>query len=303
VSATQGLRAVVRSARPHQWVKNAFVAVPFVFAGPELHASGQLGAATIVRTLLAVVGFCLASSATYLMNDLHDAAADRLHPVKRLRPIAAGSLPEAAARRWIAALVAIAAAAGWFAGWQCLLWLALYFAVNLAYSKGLKRIAWIDAAVISGGFLIRIAAGAAATDVHVSHWLLACTGLLSLYLALGKRKHELLTSGGNHRAALAAYRESHLNHALGVLAAVTVFAYLGYTLDEATVARFHTRKLPWTVAFAVFGLWRYAVLLDDDDTAHSPTERMLRDPAFLLNLGLWSAAVSAIIYGVLDGDG
>ena len=293
--------ALWRTARPHQWVKNAFVAVPLVFAGPELHAAGRLDLDVILRTCAAVVAYCFASSAVYFLNDLADADADRQHPVKRLRPIAAGLLSVPAARRGVAVALGLAALLALPAGPAFLGWLGVYFAINLAYSRGLKRVAWVDAGVVAGGFLLRVLAGGEAAGVHLSFWLIACTGLLAMYLALGKRKHELLTSTLNHRAALAVYRTSHLNHALGVLAAVTVLTYLGYTLDETTVARFHTRLLPWTVPFAVFGLWQYAMLLEDEDTAHSPTERMLRDVPFLANLAAWGIAVLTILYGRLGG--
>ncbi|MSP90960.1 MAG: decaprenyl-phosphate phosphoribosyltransferase [Myxococcales bacterium] len=293
--------ALWRTARPHQWVKNAFVAVPLVFAGPELHATGRLDTTVALRTLAAVVAFCFASSAVYGLNDLADATADRQHAVKRLRPIAAGTLPVAMARRGVGAALVLAALLGVPAGPAFLGWLGVYFTVNLAYSGGLKRIAWVDAGMVASGFLLRVVAGGEAAGVHLSFWLIACTGLLALYLALGKRKHELLTSTDNHRAALATYRTGHLNQALGLLAAITVLTYLGYTLDETTVDRFHTRLLPWTVPFAVFGLWQYAMLLEDVDTAHSPTERMLRSVPFLANLAAWGVAVVAILYSQLGG--
>lgn len=291
-------RALLREMRPQQWVKNVFVLAPLLFAGPALRAQGAWTLPLLLRVLLGFAVFCLASSATYILNDLHDLEADRAHPVKRMRPIASGALPERLAWAWFGAFLALAAVGAlqvgpWFAAS-----VGAYFAMNLAYSKGLKRVAWVDTVLIALGFLLRILAGGEAASVHLSRWLVTCTVLLALFLALGKRKHELLTSDTTHRAALSGYRASHVQVALWTLAAGTVAAYAGYTLDPQTTARFHTSLLPWTVPFPFLGLWRFARLLDRPDTAHSPTERMLRDPLFVLNLLAWAGVTLAMIYGL-----
>lgn len=288
--------AVVREMRPHQWVKNVFVLAPLVFAGPHLRTQGELTAALVLRVLAGCAVFCLASSATYLLNDLHDVEADRAHPVKRLRPIASGQLPEREAWLWFGLLLGVAGTGalwmgGWFAGT-----VAAYFTMNLAYSKGLKHVPWVDALVIALGFLLRILAGGEAASVQLSRWLVTCTVLLALFLALGKRKHELLTSDTTHRSALSGYRIRHVHLALWLLAVGTVVAYAGYTFDPETAQRFHTHLLPWTVPFPALGLWRFASLLNHTDTAHSPTERMLRDPWFVLNLLAWGVTIVAMIY-------
>ncbi len=300
------LRALWQTMRPHQWIKNVFVLVPLVFAGPELLAQQKLSAVMVGRVALAMLCFCMASSATYVLNDLLDAEADRAHPVKRLRPIAAGRLREPRAKFWLGVLLALdalltTAIAIWVGetGWVYALAIAGYFVQNLAYSLGLKRVAYVDAAIIATGFLLRVLAGSAAAPVQASHWLLACTALLAMFLALGKRKHEVLTSDVKHRANLKVYRLSHLNFALALLALLTSAAYLFYTLDPETVFRFHTARLPWTTPFGVFGLWRFSQLLDARDTAHSPTERMLRDTPFLVNLVAGTLTVGLLIYGVL----
>jgi len=291
--------AFVRALRPHQWIKNAFVLAPLVFAGPTLRAEGHLTQTLILHVLLGVAAFCLQSSATYLLNDIHDVEADRRHPVKRFRPIAAGELPVRAAWSGFWGMLAAAAVLSWLAGGLFIAYVGAYFVMNTAYSKGLKHIAWVDAAVISLGFVLRILAGAEVAHVHLSHWLVACTVLLALFLALGKRKHELLTSDTSHRVALMRYRQAHLNVALPLLAWATAGVYLGYTLDPDTADRFGTQHLPWTVPFPLLGLWRFAKLLDDAETPLSPTERMLRDPIFVANLACWAIVVSLLIYGVV----
>ena len=288
---------LLRAMRPHQWVKNGFVLAPLAFAGPELARAGRLNVHVVVQVLMATLAYCLASSATYLLNDLHDVLADRAHPVKCKRPIASGELPQAAAWRAFAALLLVALGLAFAVKWTVAAICAGYFVMNVAYSKGLKRVAYVDALVISVGFLLRALAGGEAAQVHLSRWLIGFTALLALFLALGKRKHELLTSPTAHRAALQQYRIEHLNFALGGLAAATAITYFQYTQDPATVQRFHTDGLVWTVPFVLFGLWRFYTLLDDRETAQSPTERMLRDPIFVGDVVLGLVSIGWCLYG------
>lgn len=296
-----GLPPLLRAMRPRQWVKNVFVTAPIVFAGPELLQTGRFTAQLLAQALVAAAAFCLASSATYLLNDLHDLEADRQHPVKKLRPIAAGELTSSQAWTAFGGLLLVALAGGASVGWSVAGIVSTYFAVNVAYSKGLKRIAYVDAIVIASGFLLRLLAGGEATGVHLSKWLIACTVLLALFLALGKRKHELLTSDTAHRSALQSYKLEHLNFALGVLAAATCGAYLSYTLDPETRQRFQTDWLPYTTPLPVFGLLRFYGLLDDRSTAASPTDRMLADLPILVAAVLWAGLIAALIYGARLG--
>ncbi len=296
------LPPLLRAMRPRQWVKNVFVTAPLVFAGPELLQTGRFSVWLLAQALVAALAFCLASSATYLLNDLHDLDADRQHPVKRLRPIAAGELTASQAWTAFGALLVVALAGAAAVGWSVAGIVSLYFAINVAYSKGLKRIAYVDALVIASGFLLRLLAGGEATGIHLSRWLIACTVLLALFLALGKRKHELLTSDTAHRSALQSYKLEHLNFALGVLAAATCGAYLSYTLDPETRQRFQTDWLPYTTPLPVFGLLRFYGLLDDRATAASPTDRMLSDPPILVAAALWAATIAALIYGARLGS-
>lgn len=290
------VRAVVRAMRPHQWVKNGFVLAPAIFAGPVLLAEHQLNPARLWPVLAATIGFCLASSATYILNDINDVEADRQHPVKRNRPIASGALPVAAAWRAFAVLLVAAAGLVVAAGASVWLCLAAYLLMNLAYSRGLKKIAYVDALVISLGFVLRILAGGEAARVHLSKWLIAATVLLSLFLALGKRHHELLTSPPGSRKSLDRYNRSHVRALMWLLSVLTPLVWLAYTLDPETCLRFGTSNLWWTAPFPLLGFWRFALLASDDSTAHSPTERMLRDGLFLANLGVWIALTAAILY-------
>jgi decaprenyl-phosphate phosphoribosyltransferase len=290
-------RAVIRTLRPHQWVKNLFVAAPLVFA-KHLVDGGYLW-----RTGIAVAAFCALSGAVYALNDVLDAEADRSHPTKRHRPIAAGELGERSAVV-LAVLLAVTGLAACFAlSWKTGAWAAGYLAMNAAYSFKLKHVAFVDVALIASGFMARVAAGGAAIAVAPSRWLLVCTGLLATFLALGKRAHELAlaTRDGRDaaatRAALAGYRVSWVRAGMAVLGAATAAAYVLYTIDPHTVAFFRTRDLPWSAPFCVVGLARFAWLaLRPGSGGDSPTDAMLRDAVFLVNLMAWAVVILVIVY-------
>jgi len=292
------LVAALKTLRPHQWVKNLFVAAPLVFS------KHLLDAAYLGRAALAVAAFCALSGAVYAFNDLRDVAADRMHPTKRHRPIASGQLSEGAALALAGALALGALAATLWLGGRTPIYAGAYLAVNLAYSLGLKRIAFVDVGLLAAGFLLRVLAGAAAIDVPASRWLLLCTALLAAFLGLGKRAHELAAAerGGRDaretRASLAGYRAPAVKAVMIGLAISTVAAYVLYTRSPHTIEFFGTDRLVWTAPFCAIGVGRFAMLsigrshLGDE----SPTDAMLRDWPFLVNLGTWAIVVLAIIY-------
>jgi decaprenyl-phosphate phosphoribosyltransferase len=290
-------RAIWRTLRPHQWVKNLFVVAPLVFS------KHLFDAAFAARTLIATLAFCALSGAVYAFNDLRDAELDRAHPLKRHRPIASGALSEQAAMVLCVVLAVAALAASAAVAWPLAGVALAYLVLNLAYSMGLKRIAYLDVTIIAAGFLLRVIAGGLAIDVPLSSWLIACTVLLSCMLGFGKRAHEvaLARAAGRDptetRSSLAGYRTGTLTWLMLLLAATTVASYALYTQDDRTVAFFGTRQLVWTLPFCVLGIFRYLQLALWRPRAQSPTEAMLRDAPFLINLALWGAAVLAIIYG------
>jgi decaprenyl-phosphate phosphoribosyltransferase len=291
------LAAASRTLRPHQWVKNLFVAAPLVFAKHLLDAE------YVLRSALAVAAFCALSGAVYAFNDVRDVAADRAHPTKRHRPIASGALSERAALVIAGTLATLALATSFALAPWAGAFAAAYLAVNLGYSVGLKQVAFVDVGLIAAGFLLRVLAGAAAIDVPASRWLLLCTGLLAAFLGLGKRAHELAAAerGGRDaaatRAALAGYRAPVVKLVMVGLAIATTLAYALYTLDDHTVAFFGTRHLVWTAPFCAVGVARFAVLALGRAGEESPTEAMLRDPPLLATLVGWAVAVLVIIYG------
>jgi 4-hydroxybenzoate polyprenyltransferase len=272
-------------------VKNLFVAAPVVFAK-------RIGdPSSVWRAAAAFGAFCLLSSAVYLINDLVDVEKDRAHPVKRHRPIASGKLkPELA--RALAGLFAVGAVGGGLVlGWGFTLTAAGYLALNAAYSLRLKRIPFVDVGCISVGFLLRVLAGALAIAVPASRWLLLCTLLLSALLGFGKRAHELRIGGEGghkHREVLSAYDPQVLRVLLWILGIITPVAYLMYTRTHTAMV-FGNGRLVFTVPFCAFGIYRFIRIVDSADTADSPTDSMLHDPWFVVNLGLYAAAVVAIV--------
>ncbi len=290
--------ALLKTIRPHQWVKNVFVAAPLVFAR-HLTESDFLW-----RTVVAVLVFSLLSGAVYTFNDVHDVEADRAHPKKKDRPIAAGHLSEKAALT-SAAILAIVALGGAFAlSWKLGVVAAIYGAQNVAYSLRLKHVAFVDVGLIAFGFILRVLAGAFAIDVPASGWLIACTALLALFLGFGKRGHELAwaeKSGATKttRAALSGYSLASLRIAMYVLAAATCAAYVAYTLDAHTMAMFGSEELVFSAPFVALGILRFLSLALWSPTDESPTEAMLKDPWFLLALVAAVGTILYVIYGRL----
>ncbi|HEY8088750.1 MAG TPA: decaprenyl-phosphate phosphoribosyltransferase [Polyangiaceae bacterium] len=305
------VRGLVKTLRPHQWVKNLFVLAPMFFH-KDVFVQTSVGTALNLsvtgRAFAATGAFCLLAGAVYTINDIVDVAADRVHPVKRFRPIASGAVPEGMARALALVLVGIALAVSYVIAPTLALVSGIYFAQNVAYSFKLKKVAFLDVALIAFGFVLRVLAGGIAADVHVSGYMLACTALLALFLGFGKRRQELaLENAGKQRAALEAYTPASLNVALGVTGTATAATYIAYTLDPATRVMFHSDSLWLTAPFVVFGIARFLQLVNGKAgrglKAESPTQEMLRDVPFVLNLVLWVVVVVAIVYQLRPSAG
>jgi len=288
--------AAVKSMRPHQWVKNLFVAAPLVFA----RLVGDAHAA--LRTAAAFAIFCLLSSTVYLVNDLVDLDRDRAHPVKRRRPLASGALSPAAAKglAGVLGVVALAGAAALGLGPAFVGTAAAYLALNLLYSLALKKVAFIDVACISAGFLLRVLGGAFAIPVPASRWLLACTLLLSALLGFGKRAHELRVSATSvdaraQRDVLGHYDLPTLRRLMSVLGVLTTLTYLAYTRSMHAREPVHVERV-WTVPFVAFGIFRFNWITSRQAAAESPTDSMRRDPLFVANLVLYATSVLALLY-------
>jgi len=287
------LTSIFVSLRPRQWVKNLFVFAGLVFAQ-------KLFTPSVWPALGAFAVFCALSGSVYLVNDAADREKDRLHPDKKWRPIASGRLPAGTAVTAAAVLV-VAALAGSLVLSRPLAVVALAYAVLLgAYSVWLKHVVIVDVIVVAIGFVLRAVAGAVAIDVGISGWLLICTVLMALFLALGKRRHEYLTLGEaavRHRPILAEYSAGLLDQMIAVVTASTVTAYALYTMSPETVAKFETRLLPATLPFVLYGIFRYLYLLYRRQLGGNPSELFLNDGPLLVNTLLWILAVALIIYG------
>ncbi|MBK7578641.1 MAG: decaprenyl-phosphate phosphoribosyltransferase [Myxococcales bacterium] len=287
------LRGVVKTIRPHQWVKNVFVLAPVVFA-KEIFDPLLLW-----RAGAAFLAFCLLAGAVYTMNDLADVEADRQHPVKRFRPIASGRVPIPIARGLVVALVVGALLGSAMRSWPFFAAAAAYFTLNVAYSLKLKHVAYLDVGCIAAGFVLRVVGGGQATQINVSHYLLVCTALLALFLGFGKRRHELslaAAGGGKTRAALESYSPRGLDVALTVTALATVATYVAYTLDPHTQEFFKTRWLWPSALFVVLGVWRFLFLIRSRPRAESPTQEMLKDGPFVGIVLCWVVLVMWVVY-------
>ncbi len=304
------IRGLIKTIRPHQWVKNVFVMAPMVFA-KDLVQNGADGHATLRLDVTgkAVIGtfvFCLLAGAVYTMNDLVDVEADRVHPVKRNRPIASGAVPVGVAKPFAVGLVVIAMLLALKLNVLFALVAGAYFVENILYSFKLKKVAFLDVGLIALGFVLRVIAGGYATDVKVSWYMIACTALLALFLGFGKRRHELEgATAGKQRQALEAYTKGGLNVALVVTGLATIVTYTAYTLDPATQEFFHSNYLWLTAPFTFFALARFLMLVSGragrGRKAESPTQDMLSDVPFVLNLILWTIIVAVLVYRLRPG--
>ena len=285
--------ALLASLRPRQWVKNLFVFAGVIF-------SQQLLTPLVWPALAAFAIFCGLSGAIYLFNDVADVDKDRLHPSKRRRPVASGALPIGAAIGFGVLLLAGCLAAA-FRLSPAFGLVALFYSVLLtAYSVWLKHLVMLDVLTVATGFVLRAVAGAVAVDVEISGWLLICTILIALFLALGKRRHEYRSLTGDaaaHRPILAEYSEGFLDQMISVVTASTVTTYALYTMSPETVAKFHTRLLPLTLPFVLYGIFRYLYLLYRRDLGGNPSDLLVTDRGLLLDALLWMLATLAIIYG------
>ncbi len=288
------LGALLRSFRPSQWVKNVFVLAP-LFLAQKLGESQALNIA-----LLAFVAFCMASSAVYLINDIRDREQDRQHPFKRHRPLASGALSVRTAVVAAAALILATAAVGSRLGPLFLSIVFVYLGLNLLYTVRLKRVVILDVMIIAVGFVLRVAGGAAAIRVEISAWLFLCTIFVALFLAFSKRRHELIQladSPSAQREVLHDYSAPFLDQMINVVTASTVISYALYATSPTTVAKIGTNSLVLTVPFVLMGILRYLYLIYQRAGDRSPTEALMRDVPFMINIFAWGVMVLWIVYG------
>jgi 4-hydroxybenzoate polyprenyltransferase len=285
--------SLVLSLRPEQWTKNLFLFFALMF-GQRL-----LDPIAVAQAVFAFVIFCALSGVVYLVNDVADRDADRRHPVKMHRPIASGAVPVRLALATAGVLAVMALGAAFWLRPEFGLLAASYVGLLVLYSGPLKHAVIIDVLTIAIGFVIRAAAGAVAIGVHASHWLYVLTMLLALFLALSKRRHELvlLADGATgHRRILEEYSPYLLDQMIAVVTASTIVAYAFYTVSPETVEKFGTDLLGLTLPFPLYGIFRYLYLVHRKEGGGSPADMLLTDRPLLLCVGLWAATVALIIY-------
>jgi 4-hydroxybenzoate polyprenyltransferase len=291
VTAVAAPRPVARAAlvalRPRQWTKNLLLFAGLLFADKLGNPSLWLDAC------VAFVAYCAASSASYLANDVRDAPHDREHPVKRLRPIASGELSARIALALALALALAAFALVAYLGPWSVAFMTGFLALQVGYSAGLKHVVLIDVLVIAALFVVRAAAGAEAVEVRISPWLLICTGLLALFLALAKRRAELVLVGADEtpgRPVLEGYSLALVDQLVSVVAASTVIAYSLYTFEVRD-----SKAMMVTIPFVVYGVFRYLLLLHRHDLGEEPENVLLTDVPLILTLAAWAATCAVIL--------
>jgi len=291
---SSSLGPLIRLLRPKQWLKNLFVFAPLVFARELFLIEADLIA------LRAFVAFCFTASAIYIVNDIADAEADRAHPEKRHRPIAAGEVAPRQALFLLSTLVILTILIVYGMDPRFITMLGAYFLFNLAYSFRLKEILLLDVFIVAAGFMFRVLGGAYAINVQVSSWLVLCSLFVSLFLGFAKRRGELAVApvpeGGTGRKVLRLYSASFIDQLLTIAAAGTVISYALYTVAPRTIETFGTEKLIYTTVFVLYGVFRYIYLIQTTSKVENPTNAVTSDIPIILTGLLWILSCVVLIY-------
>lgn len=286
------LKALIKELRIHQWIKNGFVLIPLVFDRQLFLVD------PFIRTIIGFFLFCFVSSSVYLINDVMDVEADRLHPKKKNRPIASGDLPIPVAVSSAIVLVVGSFIGAFFLSKAFLIILVLYFFINLAYSMKLKHVPLVDVFIIAAGFVLRVGAGVSIIEVErFSPWLYAVTSVFALFFALGKRRGELATvqtNNNNQRRVLDGYTIPLLDQFITIASATTIISYSLYTFSAPNLPENHTMML--TIPFAIFGIFRYLYLIQVNNEGGAPDELVLSDRPLQITFILFALSVLVIFY-------
>lgn len=281
------IKGLVRLARPRQWLKNGFVLAAPIYGG------ALIDPALVRVTVVAAIVFCGLSSAVYVLNDLKDVEQDRLHPVKRNRPIASGAVSPILAALYGALILAVSAWGAWELSFGFFLVGAIYLGINVCYTLWWKHVVVLDILSVAAGFVLRVIAGAVAADVILRAWILVCTLSLALLISLGKRRSEVVLLGadaGNHRRILGEYPLPFLDRLIGIAAALTLLTYSLFTFDSGHASDpNHAPYLMATIPFVLYGVFRYLYLLFVRGATESPENLFLHDPPMIVNAVIWGA--------------
>lgn len=288
------LSLIFLSMRPRQWTKNLILFAPLIFSQHLLNTD------YLLKSLTAFAIFCIISGCIYILNDIIDLEQDKKHPLKSKRPLASGKLQPAVARIALACCMIIAISGAVFYCNASFVYIALlYIALQIVYSLYLKHVVIIDVFCIAAGFMLRVAAGAEALQVTFSTWLFVCTILLSLFLALSKRRHELILLENNaihHRKILFEYSPDLLDQMISIVTPATVIAYILYTISQETIEKFGTDNLKYTTPFVLYGIFRYLYLIHQKNEGGSPEKVLLNDRPLLYAVLLYGLTACVVLY-------
>jgi 4-hydroxybenzoate polyprenyltransferase len=285
---------IVTILRPAQWLKNMFLFAPLIFAKHLFEAE------YIWRETLAFVGFCIISSMIYVVNDIFDREADKLHPIKRNRPLAAGVIGASEISIILAVLLVLIVSLVPYVPrhyWSAII---VYAILNLAYSFKLKQVVLVDVFIVAAGFMLRVIAGVFAIEVEISSWLILCTLFVSVFLAVSKRRGELMLSSASEsfdtRPVLKQYTLPFMDQMMTIAASGMAISYALYTVADRTVNTFKTENLIFTTVFVLFGIFRYIFLMRDKKTDDNPMHLLLSDLPMMVNISVWFLVCVIIIY-------
>jgi 4-hydroxybenzoate polyprenyltransferase len=288
------IKAILKLIRPYQWSKNVLLFGGLIFSGSLTNIH------TIIISFLAFIIFCLTSSSVYILNDILDLERDKLHPLKKDRPLAAGIIKTPLAILLLVLFLGISLTGAFLLDFSFSLILIAYFIINLFYSLGLKKIVILDVMIVSAGFLLRAIAGCEVINVRPSPWLFLCSLVLALFISFGKRRNEMYILGeeaSKHRLNLQEYSMYFLDMMMTICATATIVTYSLYTMAADTLIRFKTVNLIYTTPFVMFGVFRYFFLVQQKNSGGDPTRLLIKDSPSKINVVLWILSVAFIIYG------
>jgi decaprenyl-phosphate phosphoribosyltransferase len=287
------MKNYIKLIRPKDWAKNLFLFVPVFFAGEFFNSQ------ILLELLGGFVCFSLVASSIYIINDYRDIEDDRIHPVKKTRPLASGAIPKTSALILACIFLIAGFAIAWLIRDKFMFVLGIYFVMNLAYSLGLKNISILDIIIIAIGFVLRIKAGSVIAKIPLSEWLIIMVFLLALFMAVAKRRDDVLlklSSGTDMRKAVKGYNLDFINTALSLICAVIIVAYFMYTTSPEIVNRLQTYRLYYTCLFVLAGVFRYLQLIYVHGNSQSPTKILYKDRFIQVTIILWVLSFYFILY-------
>lgn len=287
------MKAYIKLIRPKDWSKNMFVFIPIFFAGKMFEPS------VIIDLIGGFICFSLVASSIYIINDYRDIADDRNHPVKKDRPLASGAVPKMHAILICILFLIVGFVGSWLIRDKFMLVLGIYFLLNIAYSFGLKNISIVDIFIIAIGFVLRVKAGAVIAVIGLSEWLTIMVFLLALFMAMAKRRDDVLlkvSSGVDMRKSVKGYNLEFINNALALICAVTIVSYFMYTMSPEIQERLGTHRLYYTCLFVLAGIFRYLQLIFVQQDSQSPTKILYKDRFIQITILLWVISFYLILY-------